>query len=1249
MHINTAYNPSSYEREKVNETYPQYLRESAQNIIQFLEEYYQYLNRQGFASYEVSHVISENDIDFTSEKYLDAIQGEIAKVVPQSNVIDRNTLYKRIIHYYRIKGTPESVEKFFAIFFDAAAEVYFPGKDLFKLSEGDFEQQEKYFIAFKKQFSLTGDADVDGTEYIRPTNNPTLGDNFTIEFTSLLYSAQYGNATDGYGHVFATDDGVNSTSPPERPWTFTGSPEDPGILNLSKTDADGAHLIIKQEKRRYKTDDGTVPPAGSAEIIRLSKDIYDDKWHNIKIDYSTNDDGVNFTPSGSADIVISNSNIDGINGTYSQQTATQWTLDGATYPTGLYASKIDGMIAFYAITDTDTILISGEEYIIVDPTGVTNWTSIGASASTIGTIFTYNGNAITTTGSADGYGIVKHRPNIWHLRKYSDATTYDIVYRDGLCNDYHDGGSTRVTVTSAADISNIYFVEETSGQTQQSANVVVRMDGEIIANEKISHNRGYSAESEKFRIFHRHRSNANIDNIYQVDISNMVEGNGTYTRDVDINGAPSWKYVNGNGDTNILAIKSLTVSGFTYYVWSVYDSVDDDPYHNEAALDGSNVYRSLTSSQSITPWGNDIVGWDNASGTYDPSNYPIFNNFITYDGPLSPYGTRGLLSHFKISGQENNFEYRFTKTDATTVNSLFDYSGNGNNGVIANFDSAIENLAIVTPITQFTLTNFNGGADTANGVYTVSNSNSIDETWTGPNGHKFVVIENAGLYNWQFFDADDLDPSHLTSINAPRLDLLPKPWQIEKWTPDLIEGAQFTVTQTDKWSWENSFGTLATKPSAIYPLPFLDNYGTNSDGFLSNVKKLQDSEFWQDYSYQIKTSIPANDWSDSYNRLVHPTGMKFFIALLIESVSKSQWDRIESYIGSSENNDSWLFNLVPPIRRSFTESYQGQHTPRYQPGWLQSVFGQLIIAIQDSTLYDDANKAAQAFATYLIAQILGQLETSQRELIARDYTNGNGHNPGLWSPYLYNYLNNHTFNGSTLNSANSDRVRVDLSELGYMDIPIGNFDLTTKYVYYKENFENNSSFGNHYTDIISNTGDSDFIITDDRTAYGKTKLLKMETVPDGAAPQLGLRNDNYENELSSGIVEFVYYAAPGHEYIGNYWHIGNAENVYSTVGPQIVGGAWTKATVYFGSRYGGKNKPHGDGQQRFLFGGDAADPTEVTTSVRTDVATTNVMYFANMKITTEEDRNTIYPFTGHPNWYKPIVNFSNPHHTYINT
>lgn len=71
----------------------------------------------------LSHIVDENDIDETSEEYLDVIQAEIASVVPNSDHMDRVTLYKRIVHYYKSKGTLEAVTSFFRIFFNTTVDV----------------------------------------------------------------------------------------------------------------------------------------------------------------------------------------------------------------------------------------------------------------------------------------------------------------------------------------------------------------------------------------------------------------------------------------------------------------------------------------------------------------------------------------------------------------------------------------------------------------------------------------------------------------------------------------------------------------------------------------------------------------------------------------------------------------------------------------------------------------------------------------------------------------------------------------------------------------------------------------------------------------------------------------------------------------------------------------------------------------------------------------------------------------------
>ena len=59
---------------------------------------------------------------------------------------------------------------------------------------------------------------------------------------------------------------------------------------------------------------------------------------------------------------------------------------------------------------------------------------------------------------------------------------------------------------------------------------------------------------------------------------------------------------------------------------------------------------------------------------------------------------------------------------------------------------------------------------------------------------------------------------------------------------------------------------------------------TDNDGFLSDKKFLQDSFYYQKFSYVLRTGSNIADWSNAFTRLIHPAGFKFFgeIAILIK-------------------------------------------------------------------------------------------------------------------------------------------------------------------------------------------------------------------------------------------------------------------------------------------------------------------------------------------------------------------------------
>ena len=51
---------------------------------------------------------------------------------------------------------------------------------------------------------------------------------------------------------------------------------------------------------------------------------------------------------------------------------------------------------------------------------------------------------------------------------------------------------------------------------------------------------------------------------------------------------------------------------------------------------------------------------------------------------------------------------------------------------------------------------------------------------------------------------------------------------------------------------------------------------TTNDGFLSDKKYLQDSYYYQKFSYVLRTGANVADWRNAFTRLIHPAGFIFF-------------------------------------------------------------------------------------------------------------------------------------------------------------------------------------------------------------------------------------------------------------------------------------------------------------------------------------------------------------------------------------
>jgi len=948
-----TFNPSSHEREKVREIFPQYLEENAENLISFIEEYYTYLNRDGYPSYELEHIISENDIDATSAKYLDAIQNEIAKIVPQSRVVDRNTLYARIVHFYKTKGTIESVNTFFKLFFDDDPSVYTPGQDLLKLSSGNFVIDTKHWITSNVLHRSTRDElFTDSGLSIGVLNQPIFGKDFEINFTAQLSSTQPASRT----YLLSTK------NPLANPYvTISGTTElhGPGTIDIFK-DSTGTGILFQQSESRKVT---TLNSSESA-IAYLSgdDDIYDDKWHNISLSYKENDDDITLEVSGS-DIVVSESGDVGVDGTYFPEAST-----GNFIKTG-------------TVTE---VVVSGEG---ASAGGIYNGTYVYDSTEEVW----YNTTNTSATVGYQGYFYFNATASRWQFANSAVAA-----------KTIADTAIYAFLNPSMSEATGFWTVDTNSNWTSSGGSGTGFADS--------AEDMSFATDALKTGWY---RSLENSGKAFSVRSDNLITGEQYMVSSQGLTSLQDWDTI-GAASANPSAGDTFTYNGATgnqyltvaahgfveHYVkhWHYREYTSATAYtvkFRHALVDDLHVgsgatvtvaYRALEGEADITrqggssgtpradiasivklPFINAVTGESKQTATIVVkvdnveklrTNIPNNGGYSLATESLSIFSknrsantsndTRGSITAFSVENAfSNGFDYRFTKSDALSLSTLVDFSPNSNTGNItlntSGSDYTSATAPTVTEIASFTLLNFLPGLDSPNGVYTKSGT-GIAETWTGPNGHKFVIEAEGGVYNWRFYDVDDNNPNIVSSVNAAGATTLAKPWEIvTEWNPFLPPSTVLEVNIQDKWKWSDSATSLGVKPSNYQPLPTVESYKDDTNGFLSSDKKIQDSEFWQDFSYEIRTKIEGSKWKDSFNRLVHPAGLKFFVKLLLESSATGNWDKVETYIGSFENEDAWLFNLLPPALRTLN-SYEGTHTPRYQPGWLSSLISLFVQA-----------------------------------------------------------------------------------------------------------------------------------------------------------------------------------------------------------------------------------------------------------------------------------------------------------------
>lgn len=103
------------------------------------------------ANYYLRRYLENKDIDLTADSFLVYFKEKYLKNIQFDTATNIKTLLKHSLDIYRSKGTERAIDLLFRAVFALPASVYYPGDDIFRLSDGNWYQPTYLEISIKPQ------------------------------------------------------------------------------------------------------------------------------------------------------------------------------------------------------------------------------------------------------------------------------------------------------------------------------------------------------------------------------------------------------------------------------------------------------------------------------------------------------------------------------------------------------------------------------------------------------------------------------------------------------------------------------------------------------------------------------------------------------------------------------------------------------------------------------------------------------------------------------------------------------------------------------------------------------------------------------------------------------------------------------------------------------------------------------------------------------------------------------------------
>ena len=337
-----------------------------------------------------------------------------------------------------------------------------------------------------------------------------------------------------------------------------------------------------------------------------------------------------------------------------------------------------------------------------------------------------------------------------------------------------------------------------------------------------------------------------VDNINKVGRVNVLFGGINY------NSPPSLKVIGDDSIVLTATLKNSTVKDVTVNTTSNNLSVPLEiiPINNSNGFDILNVYSTSSTSNRIE---------------IDINQFPLI--YIDYAEPTKnlPFKINDLIfiencrieESDKLNYNSTNFSNTsFKVVGVNTSMGYIDYSTVGINTSIATF----------------------GTYDSINGYGTVVNKDRLAKFEMILEKNNYIKGETINVLDSEEnikFSGIVMNENGWNS-KSNQLRLTKTRGTLEK--NDIIIG--YTSLLKGKVLYSNSFTMKSTLGATRDKINYTS---ANIENLNSDIKKIQDSDYYQDFSYSIKGVTPYEIWNEPVKSIVHPSGFKEFSDLQVIS------------------------------------------------------------------------------------------------------------------------------------------------------------------------------------------------------------------------------------------------------------------------------------------------------------------------------------------------------------------------------